>query len=281
MNTLKDILVAYQNGERGLPTYAELAAIANCAQPINDTIASQLDNVTVAKICALINQGMKPVGVVMLADDGNRATVDMGKVTWTGHNQEPTIDGYPLWSGLPPPAMSDAGNVTQPLIAEVARDDLDGVAHEVWAAAQLVPGEGITDGVSRIVAILSRRDDADLLDALETGLECAREVAADIHLKWAGYKPHKHAAVDADVAKIEKAIAAIKLDDVAGDAPSQSDIAQKLRALSDSMSDIAVEMDYFGGMAEWAKHSVELLGASAVVGNWALEIDAKIKKDAP
>jgi hypothetical protein len=27
MNTLKNILVAYQNGERGLPTYAELAAM--------------------------------------------------------------------------------------------------------------------------------------------------------------------------------------------------------------------------------------------------------------
>jgi hypothetical protein len=65
--------------------------------------------------------------------------------------------------------------------------------------------------------------------------------------------------------------------------PSQSDIAQKIRALSDSMSDIAVEMDYFGGMAEWAKHSAELMQASQIAENWADEIDAiaTSAKDAP
>ena len=30
------------------------------------------------------------------------------------------------------------------------------LAHELWAAAQLVPGESITDGVNRIAAILTR-----------------------------------------------------------------------------------------------------------------------------
>lgn len=56
MKALKDILVAYQNGERGLPTYHELAAMVEASEPI--------------------------------------------------------IDGYPLWSGLPPAvergALSDA-----------------------------------------------------------------------------------------------------------------------------------------------------------------------------
>lgn len=30
-------------------------------------------------------------------------------------------------------------------------------AHEIWAAAQLAPGEGIEDGVSRIQALLNQR----------------------------------------------------------------------------------------------------------------------------
>lgn len=34
-------------------------------------------------------------------------------------------------------------------------NDNEGISHEIWAAAQLVPGEGIEDGVSRIVSILA------------------------------------------------------------------------------------------------------------------------------
>lgn len=33
---------------------------------------------------------------------------------------------------------------------------LDALAHEIWAAAQLAPGEGIVDGVGRIAALLRR-----------------------------------------------------------------------------------------------------------------------------
>jgi hypothetical protein len=32
--------------------------------------------------------------------------------------------------------------------------DLDGLAHELWAVAQLPPGQSITDGVERIKAVL-------------------------------------------------------------------------------------------------------------------------------
>ncbi|MEZ7521073.1 hypothetical protein [Burkholderia vietnamiensis] len=39
---------------------------------------------------------------------------------------------------------------------ETGAKGADALAHEVWAAAQLVPGEGIEDGVQRIAAILSR-----------------------------------------------------------------------------------------------------------------------------
>jgi len=46
-------------------------------------------------------------------------------------------------------------------------------------------------------------------NALKTGLELAKQEAANVHETYAGYKPHKHAAVDADVKEIEDAIAAI------------------------------------------------------------------------
>jgi len=35
-------------------------------------------------------------------------------------------------------------------------DDLTDVAHEIWAAAQLIGDDGIVDGVDRIIAILDR-----------------------------------------------------------------------------------------------------------------------------
>lgn len=54
-----------------------------------NSIESQLDGMTSSKARTLAAQGMKPIGVVMLADDGKRATIDMGRVTWTGQNPDP------------------------------------------------------------------------------------------------------------------------------------------------------------------------------------------------
>ena len=70
------------------------------------SIDSQLDSNTLKKMAFLSEskKSMRPVGVVLIDDDtGQRATIDMGRVTWAGANQEPVIDGYPLWSGLPLP----------------------------------------------------------------------------------------------------------------------------------------------------------------------------------
>lgn len=39
------------------------------------------------------------------------------------------------------------------------------IAHEIWATAQLLPGEGIEDGVRRIESILSKITDA--IDEIE------------------------------------------------------------------------------------------------------------------
>lgn len=43
-----------------------------------------------------------------------------------------------------------------PAPADEGAEGADGLAHEVWSAAQLAPGEGIEDAVQRIDAILSR-----------------------------------------------------------------------------------------------------------------------------
>ncbi|WP_334068736.1 hypothetical protein [Burkholderia cepacia] len=53
------------------------------------------------------------------------------------------------------------GSTTVPTEAAPAPEDervegVDGLAHEVWSAAQLAPSEGIEDAVQRIGAILSR-----------------------------------------------------------------------------------------------------------------------------
>jgi hypothetical protein len=49
----------------------------------------------------------------------------------------------------------EAGKVTDKTIKGCA----EGLAHEIWAAAQLMPGEGIKDGVERIMLILLNATD--------------------------------------------------------------------------------------------------------------------------
>lgn len=53
-----------------------------------DSIESQLDGMTIIKVRTLEAKGMKPVGIVLMAEDGKRATIDMGRVTLTGQNAE-------------------------------------------------------------------------------------------------------------------------------------------------------------------------------------------------
>ncbi|KKL34020.1 hypothetical protein WR30_26160 [Burkholderia contaminans FFH2055] len=49
--------------------------------------------------------------------------------------------------------MNDRTNLVESNAREMGTE---GVAHELWAAAQLTPGEGIEDGTRRVAAILSR-----------------------------------------------------------------------------------------------------------------------------
>ncbi len=39
------------------------------------------------------------------------------------------------------------------------------------------------------------------------------------------------------------------------------------------MEELAVDMDYCGGSAEWAKHFHELVGAAGMARQWAGEIE--------
>ena len=50
------------------------------------------------------------------------------------------------------------GCIDKPTLCGYERVELDlsGLAHEIWAASQLLPEEGIEDGVDRIIAILKR-----------------------------------------------------------------------------------------------------------------------------
>lgn len=47
-------------------------------------------------------------------------------------------------------------------------------------------------------------------DALETGLEAAREVAEDYHGKMKGYRQHEHDRLDSEVLQVEAALLLVK-----------------------------------------------------------------------
>jgi hypothetical protein len=58
--------------------------------------------------------------------------------------------------GQEAPASAEA--IAAAALAEPVEWPGDGDAHELWALAQLAPGEEITDGVDRIAAFLTRRN---------------------------------------------------------------------------------------------------------------------------
>lgn len=56
--------------------------------------------------------------------------------------------------------------------------------------------------------------------------------------------------------------------------PTKAQISARLRKLATEMDDIAVAMDYYGGLAAWAQHGREIAGAGAITRQWADEIEA-------
>ena len=56
---------------------------------------------------------------------------------------------------------------------------------------------------------------------------------------------------------------------------TKAKISAALQKLADDMQEIAVAMDYYGGLnAEFQQHSKELLGASYMAREWAYEVIA-------
>lgn len=57
---------------------------------------------------------------------------------------------------------------------------------------------------------------------------------------------------------------------------TQAQIAAQLNKLAHEMITVAAHMDYYGGFAEWALHSRELVGAARIAYQWADEIEAAL-----
>ena len=55
-----------------------------------------------------------------------------------------------------------------------------------------------------------------------------------------------------------------------------AEIAARLRTIAYEMDCIAVLMDYYGGLSEWAKHGREMAGAGAIARQWAEEIEKPV-----
>jgi hypothetical protein len=67
--------------------------------------------------------------------------------------------------------------------------------------------------LERFAALVADRDTALLrqaMEALEIGYDSAKAEADQFHAAMAGYKPHRHVQMDADVQKIAQAITALR-----------------------------------------------------------------------
>jgi len=64
------------------------------------------------------------------------------------------------------------------------------------------------DGVCEVIDCCRKLP--QILEALEIGYDSAQAEAAQYHAAMAGYRPERHAEMDADVQKIAKAITAVK-----------------------------------------------------------------------
>ena len=51
-------------------------------------------------------------------------------------------------------------------------------------------------------------------------------------------------------------------------------MAIRLRLLADEMEVLGADLDYYGGLAEWARHGHEMFGAAVIAREWAKQIEA-------
>ncbi len=62
---------------------------------------------------------------------------------------------------------------------------------------------------------------------------------------------------------------------------TKHELADKITALVQQMQEVATEIDYYGGMAEWAQHGAELMNASFTAETWAEGIRAEAQAEQP
>jgi hypothetical protein len=60
---------------------------------------------------------------------------------------------------------------------------------------------------------------------------------------------------------------------------TKQNIAKRLKRLSATMLNIAVDMDYYGGFAYWARNSGDLAGASKMAEEWSEEIMKEVERE--
>lgn len=60
---------------------------------------------------------------------------------------------------------------------------------------------------------------------------------------------------------------------------TKKQIALRLRQLANKMEKLGVEMDYYGGFAEWSKHGGEMVGAANIARKWAIEIEKGLNEN--
>lgn len=56
---------------------------------------------------------------------------------------------------------------------------------------------------------------------------------------------------------------------------SNTALAIRLRLLADEMETLGADLDYYGGLAEWATHGREMVGAAEIARGWANAIEGQ------
>jgi len=110
--------------------------------------------------------------------------------------------------------MTTLRNAVQEFIADY---DCGGCGHfaayaerfrKLLAQQTQTPCDIAEDGVCEVIDCCRNR--SQILEALEIGYDSAQAEAAQYHAAMAGYRPERHAAMDADVQKIAEAITALR-----------------------------------------------------------------------
>lgn len=60
---------------------------------------------------------------------------------------------------------------------------------------------------------------------------------------------------------------------------TKTEIAKRLDALAIEMRSVALDMEYYTGFSPWSKHAKEMIGASFIAEEWAVEIRKEAEND--